>query len=517
MKNKFTLRAVALSLICVAVAASCSNEPAPQYTEDWESLQNYEAPEWYEDAKLGYWVHWGVYSVPAFGGNHAAEWYGRWMYSDKDQSNGIGVEFKPHHTATYGELSEFGYKDFVPMFKAEKFDADQWADLFVEGGAKYFTMMGAHHDSFCMWDSECTEWNSMDMGPKRDCVGEIAEAVRSRGLKFGVSNHLGWNYMFFVWNHINGCDVDAAPTLYGYPAISKPMGDVRWDGKESRTDWLKKIYPFVKPSDKDLEKWTALTTELCDKYEPDLYYFDWGFNIPEFEGRRKYFGAHYYNKAIEWGKGEFGKPNVVLNHKNAYPEGSAVLDHERGRSSEIQKYVWQTDDSVYSDSWGYAEGMSIKSVNTIVDELIDIVSKRGVLMLSLAPKADGTIPEEQQDLVRGVGAWLKVCGKAIYATRPWNLSGESCKTPAGEESIEVRFTRSKDSKTLYATMLDWSDEPFVIASANSAAIPAESIKRVSLIGSDQKVEWSIGEQGMTIALKDEPAYGFAYPIQIELK
>ncbi len=523
MKSTSIFRLVALWLTCTIALTSCRCEPAPQYTEDWESLMNYTAPEWYEDAKLGFWTIWGVYSVPAFMGNHAAEWYGRWMYCKPHQSSGLSGETYNHHRDTYGDYTQFGYKDFIPMFKAENWDPDQWAELFEAGGAKFFTALGIFHDGVSMYQSDENQWNTVDMGPNRDIVGELAESVRERGLKFGVSNHLGWNYMFYLWNHVNGGDAKDVNNrgLYGEPDITKGgLDTIRYiEGQNRHKDWLPKFTPYVKPSDADIKKWRTLTTELCDKYQPDLYYFDWGFNIEEYEDSRKYFGAHYYNKAIEWGKGSYGEPNVVLNYKNsAFPAGSAVLDRERGVSGQIEPMVWQTDDSVYQGhNWGYAEGVKIKSVNSVIDKFIDIVSKRGVLMLAIAPKADGTIPEDQKNMILSIGSWLKVCGEAIYSTRPWIVSGERCKGIDGKESIEVRFTRSKDSKVLYATMLDWSAKPFVMASVNSTTIPAESIKSVSLIGSDQKVEWSIDQQGMTITAKSEPAYGTAYPIRIEMR
>ncbi len=145
------------------------------YEPEWDSLKNYSTPEWYEDAKIGFWVHWGVYSVPAFKGDHAGEWYGRWMYCKRGQSSrdNQGLATHNHHKKTYGDPGKFGYKDFVPMFKAENFNADEWAELCVAGGAKFFTMMGTHHDTFCLWDTRLSKWNSVNMGPKRDLVGEM--------------------------------------------------------------------------------------------------------------------------------------------------------------------------------------------------------------------------------------------------------------------------------------------------------------------------------------------------------
>lgn len=348
---------------------------AQEYKADWNSLKNYEVPEWYEDAKLGFWVHWGVYSVPAFKGDHASEWYGRWMYNHKGQSmrNDQGLATHLHHKEKYGDPSEFGYKDFIPMFKAEKFNGEQWADLFVEGGAKFFTMMAAHHDSFCLWDTKLSKWNSVNMGPHKDLVGEMALAARKKGLKFGVSNHTAWNPTFFQWNHINGYDAKNKEyeDLYGNPIIVKGADTMRVAKNETNNSWRSRSRKATIPSERDLNRWLARTKELVDMYQPDLYYFDWGMNSKIFESRRKEFGAHFYNKSIDFKKGVFGKPNVVLNYKGwpTFAEGSAVRDYERGGVDKIAKMAWQTDDCVYDDhNWGFVAGTPIKPTNTIVDQ-----------------------------------------------------------------------------------------------------------------------------------------------------
>lgn len=502
---------------CAVIGYSQDNK----YDDNWESLKNYTVPEWYEDAKLGFWVHWGVYSVPAFMGEHAAEWYGRWMYCHEGQERDFLYPemFFEHHKATYGDQSEFGYKDFIPMFKAEKFNADEWADLCAKGGAKFFCMMGVHHDSFCMWNTKLSKWNSVNMGPRRDLVGEIKDALARKGLKFGVSNHSAWNYAFFQFNHINGYDAKdtANQDLYGNPIISPVLDTLRYIKGEGRTSWLKRAGGLVKPSQRDMDRWLARTEELADMYQPDLYYFDWGMNIEAYESRRLEFGAHYYNKALEWGKGTFGNPGVVINYKNkAFEQGSAVNDIERGRRNQIAPIAWQTDDCVYAGhTWGYSEGVPIKPTNQIIDELIDIVSKRGILMLSFAPKADGSFPEDQQKLIVEMGAWLNVCGEAIYATRPWVKYGEESK---GEGSVKIRFTRNKAESVVYATLLDWKDGQVTIETVNKENLSGKKIDKVSLLGTDGELKWSMTGHGLTVEMPQEkPGYQFAYPIKIELK
>ena len=480
---------------------------ADTYEATWDSLLNYEAPEWYEDAKLGYWVHWGVYSVPAFRGVHAAEWYGRWMYCKDGQAGKKepGKYVQEYHIENYGPIEVFGYKDFIPMFKAEKFDPEFWADLCVEGGAKFFTMMATHHDSFLMWDSELSKWNAADMGPKRDLVGELAEAIRARGLKYGVSNHSAWNYAFFEWNHINGYDAKdpANQDLYGNPIIDPTI-----DNRDRSA-----------PSQRDVDRWLARTIEVTDKYKPDLHYFDWGNRGGAFKELSPTFAAHYYNEAVKWGKGEHGSPGVVINFKkNAFVHGTAVYDFERRRAEKIEDMVWQTDDAVYTNSWGYSPGASIKSTDRIIDELMDIISKRGVLMLSFAPMADGSFPDDQIQLAQELGGWLKVHGEAVYATRPYQIYRDAPDLPKNEGKrgeFGVRYTRNKKNDTLYATALQWPGKHLTLQSL--AKIDSSLVESVTHLGIDGELEWKMTPEGMRITMPNEPNNAFAYPIRIAFK
>lgn len=516
-----------LSLIIGLIATPVFGE---QYEPTWECLLNYEAPEWYEDAKLGFWPIWGVYSVPAFKGDHAAEWYGRWMYCREGQSsrNNQGLATHLHHIKTYGDPSTFGYKDFLPLWTAENFDADQWADLCVEGGAKYFCTLAVFHDSFCLWDSKLTKWNSVNMGPRRDIVKELRDAMRKKGLKFGVSNHSAWNYCFFQWNHINGYDAKdpANQDLYGNPIIEPGTDKIRIGKDEDRRSWLKRSRGAVTPSERDLDRWLQRTKEVTDLYQPDLHYFDWGMNPPIFESRRREFAAHYYNKAVEWKKGQLGSPGVVLNYKSwaTFKPGSAVRDFERGAFADIADMVWQTDDSIYDgNNWGYAEGVPIKPTDMIVDELMDIISKRGVLMLAIAPKADGTFPEDQKKMIRELGAWLKICGEAVYATRPYEVLGEvSEKWTEKDEhghlkyqgtAEDIRFTRNKANNVLYATVLDWPGEKLVIKTLAGADLG--ELRSIRLLGSMGELKWKAAAAGLEIELPEKPEYGMAYPVRIE--
>ncbi len=527
------IRRVEKIIFAAALMMTFSNSMAKDnsYQPEWDSLVNYEAPEWYEDAKLGFWFIWGIYSVPAFKGDHAAEWYGRWLYCHEGQSgrNNEGLATHQHHVDTYGDPSAFGYKDFIPLFKGSEFNADEWAKLSRDGGAKFVTSLAVFHDAFAMWDSDVTKYNSMDMGPKRDIVGELKTAAHKYGLKFGVSNHSGWNYAFFAWNHINEYDAKGGEfaDLYGSPIITPDAKDLYTSGIKDDAQFNKALRSAVQPSQHDLDRWLAKANELTDRYQPDLHYFDWGFNIAPFEPYRRAFAAHYYNNSIMSGKGRYGAPGVVINYKkvNTFKPGSAVLDLERRRLNEIQDMVWQTDDSVYGGhNWSYVDGEPIKSVNTIIDQLMDVISKRGVLMLAIAPDQYGNVPDDQRDLLLTLGRWLNVCGEAVYSTRPYTTFGESsfewdntldeAGRPAQCATCEdIRYTRSKDNTTIYATYLDWPGDKATIKSFNNI----DDIESIQLVGDDGDLRWSVCGDILTIELGDKPDYDYAYPIRIRLK
>ncbi|WP_319268508.1 alpha-L-fucosidase [uncultured Draconibacterium sp.] len=454
-----------------------------KYSPNAESLVNYAVPEWYQDAKLGYWVHWGLYSIPAYAGDHAAEWYGRWMYAVDDGSgneSGEGFEKRglktaAYHRERYGVPGEFGYKDFIPMFKANKFDADEWANLFADGGAKFFTMMGMHHDNYCLWDSENNPMNSVKTGPKRDFVREMERAVRKKGLKFGVSNHSAWNEAFFDFNHVNNFDAKNPDTHALYGKGKNDFGRVK--------------------------RWWARTIELADKYQPDLYWFDWGWNLEPFTIQdRMDFCAWYYNRAIEWGRGKYSAPGVVVNYKNRgiLPDGSAVLDMERGGMKKIRKQTWQNDTSLGLKSWSYAPGEEYRSANQVIDMLVDIVSKNGVLLLNIGPKADGSIPEVAKKTILEIGQWLKIYGEAIYATRPWEIYGEGPTQPGsnmhGDQveytSRDIRFTRNKNNTFLYITVLGVPGEKLIVKSLKKGQFDTGSITSVKLLGHNKELPWT---------------------------
>jgi alpha-L-fucosidase len=459
---------------------------SPKGTEifqpNWDNIaKNYQFPEWFVDAKFGIFIHWGVYAVPAFG----TEWYPRNMYQ---KSSG---EFK-HHVATYGEHTKFGYKDFIPMFKAEKFDAAQWAELFRKSGAKYVIPVAEHHDGFSMYDSDLNKWNSVKKGPKKDIVGLLKQAVEKEGLVFGLSTHRAENAWFYNGGMEFPSDVqDAAITLYG-----------RRLQRETYTE------DFAK-------EWLAHTYELINKYEPKLIWFDWTVNNPVLMPYFNKFLAYYYNNALDWGV------NVVVNTKQGYPTNIQVWDIERGKSDKMMKFPWQTDTSIGKKSWSYVDGEENKTPEQIVHDLIDIVSKNGTLLLNIGPKADGTITEEQTSVLLAIGEWLNINGDAIYGTRCWKKFGEGeTKSTKGSFSDnaataytaqDIRFTTKGND--FYAIVLNWGEET-LIRSLNSEAIADAKILNIQMLGSDEKIVWTQTDEGLKISFPKSKPCGFAYSFKI---
>ncbi len=351
----------------------------PHFEPTWESLHQYRVPDWFRDAKFGIFIHWGIYSVPAV----MNEWYPRDMYR-KDSA------VYEYHRETYGE--NFGYKDFIPQFKAEHFDPAQWAKLFVEAGARYVVPVAEHHDGFPMYATPLTRWNAASLGPRRDVIGELTTAFRKEGLVAGLSSHRAehWWYMNGGKGFPSDVQDPAYADLYG-PAMPSPEGNTPEWNLDNWTPCPDTAY---------LEDWLARCCELVDRFQPQLIYFDWWIHQRAFKPYLLKFAAYYYNHV----------PDGVINYKlDAFEKGTAVFDIERGYETQIQPEPWQTCTSVSKNSWGYINHHVYKEPAAIIHHLVDIVSKNGCLLLNVGPKPDGTIPEEEQEILREIGRWL--CGQ----------------------------------------------------------------------------------------------------------
>ncbi len=452
--------------------------------------ENYTIPDWFRDAKFGIFIHWGVYSVPAFG----SEWYPRNMYQ-KDS------EVYKHHIEKYGPHTEFGYKDFIPMFKAEKFNAEEWVSLFEKSGAKYVVPVAEHHDGFSLYESSMNKWNSVAMGPKRNILGELKDATLKHGLHFGLSSHRAENAWFFNGGTEFPSDVQTGEysSLYG-ECLEWPGGQTM-DCPEGAGF-----------NEHSIQRWLENTYELVDIYQPELMWFDWTVGKYPFQPTFYQFMAYYYNSALDWNK------EVVVNTKFGYGDNIQVFDIERGKSETARPFPWQTDTSIGKKSWGYIEGEESKSPNQIIDDLVDIVSKNGNLLLNIGPRPDGTITEGQQEVLLQIGEWLKVNGEAIYGTRPWKVASEGAqKGTAGaftdnEEtkytSQDIRFTAKGD--ILFATLLEWPEKDVLIKSINLEVKVAE----VELLGNSEKLEWKQSTEGLKVNFPSEKPSEFAHALKI---
>ena len=461
-----------LIITFLAAASAYSADAPPKFEPTWDSLKQYTVPDWYQDAKFGIFIHWGVYSVPAFG----SEWYPRNMYREGSP------EFK-HHVETYGPQSKFGYKDFIPLFRADKFDPAAWAELFRRAGAKYVVPVAEHHDGFAMYDCSLCDYNAVKMGPKRDIVGDLANAVRKEGMIFGLSSHRAEHWWFYGDGRKFDSDVktDEWNDFYGPARTEKDIPDAAF-----------------------LDNWLARSTELVDKYQPQVVWFDWWIEQPCFVPYLQKFAAHYYNRGVEWNKG------VAVNYKNkTFPMGTAVLDIERGKLDKTSDQFWQTDTSISIKSWGYIENDKFRSTTSLLHELIDIVSKNGCLLLNLGPRSDGTIPQEAQDILLGMGEWLNMNGEAIYGTRPWLVAAEgptAVKSGSFSDDREAPFTAydvrfARKGNTLYAICMGWpkTGETFRIASLGTKAAPALQVKDVAMLGCRESLKWRQEGEALTIA------------------
>lgn len=466
------------------------------FAADWESIrQAYTIPNWYQDGKFGIFIHWGVYAVPAFGN----EWYARNMYQ-ADQP-----EFA-HHVATYGAQTQFGYKDFIPLFTAAQYDPEAWAALFQAAGAKFVVPVAEHHDGFAMYDSALTRWCASKMGPQRDLIGELAAAVRAQDLVFGLSSHRAEHWWFMNGGRTFDADVNdpAYADFYG-PAMPMAGDPHKFDTR-----------PY--PDQAFLDDWLARACELVDKYQPQLFWFDWWINHEAFKPILPRFAAYYYNRAAEWDK------PAAVNHKfDAFPPGTAVLDIERGQLAGIRSELWQNDTSLTKTSWGYIEGQQYKTADSLIDDLVDIVSKNGALLLNIGPKADGTIPAPEEAILREIGAWLQRNGEAIYGSRPWKIFGEGptevsegsfTDTDRGEfTGADIRFTTQ--GELLYATALAWPGARLTVhALGRGAGHLDRPIQHVSLLGHDAPLPWQQTETALVVDLPSAPIGDHAFVFKI---
>jgi alpha-L-fucosidase len=456
--------------------------PFGPFKPTWESLQaNYKVPEWFIGAKFGLFLHWGLYAVPAYHN----EWYEKHMYGTRN--------IMEWHQKTFGPQEKFGYKDFIPMFTQDKFNADQWAELFKRSGARFVIPTAQHHDNFAMWDSKVTPYNAKQMGPKRDLIGELCTAVRKQGLKFGVSNHGIENFQF----------------INPPPAMINQMKELKADLFDPQ--WVD-FYNVADRSDaacrKFLVNWFDRNVELIDKYKPDMLWFDNGIDQRFLDPLKLQVATYYYNRAKQWGK------EVSISTKKAAfaPSGTnvttigSILDFEGRIPPGIRTGAWQVDSKIGS-TWGYTTDMKVANAGSIISILVDIVSKNGTLLLNLSPKADGTIPEEQQKTLLDLGKWLEINGDAIYESHNWIKFGEEGNTP------RIRFT--VNGTALYVIIVGkWPGGSVIVPSLAKGKLPEGKITSITMLGSKGELNFLQDSTGLKVDLPVTPPCENAYVLKI---
>ena len=469
------------------------------YSDTWESLCAYQVPSWYKAAKFGIFIHWGLFSVPAY----ANEWYTRNMYMQ-------GTREFEHHVKTYGPHKDFGLKDFIPMFKGEHFDPDAWAALFKEAGAQYVVPVAEHHDGFQMYRSSISHWNAAEMGPQRDVLGELKKSFEESGLTFGASSHRIEHWWFL--GHGKEFESD----------IHEPLkrGDFYWPSMKEPEDQFD-IFSQPAPSEEYMQDWLARTCEIVDRFHPHVLYFDWWIQHSALRPYLKKAAAYYYNCMAE--QGESG----VINYKHdAFLFGTAVPDVERGQFADVKPYTWQTDTSIGFDSWGYTTDNRYKKAQDILCDLVDIVSKNGNMLLNIGPKSDGTITMEEQDVLRSIGKWLKINGEAIYGSSTYKVCAEGpTKVEEGfftDQKVKVftpedfRFT--VQGGHIYAIALRGSDDGqyFVHTFAEKTPSGGEGftgiITKAEVLGEKTPAVWEQTKEGLKVTTD----YRSGQPVVIRL-
>jgi len=438
-------------------AAKPRDIPPGPFAPNWDSLTDrYRVPDWFVDGKFGIFIHWGLYAVPAYHN----EWYAKHMYGTLAR----------WHAAHYGPPDKFGYKDFIPMFKAEKYNPAEWAALFHRAGARYVVPVAEHHDGFAMYDSALTRWCAGKMGPKRDLIGELATAVRHEGLVFGLSSHRMEHHTFMYPSAGVKSDLfdPAFKDFYG-PPVPGQMNDGD-ASPEFQEDWL------------------ARCQELVDKYRPQMVYFDNGVNDRAYDDVKLRFAAYYYNQAAAWGA------DVTLATKGAAFLAGTIPDFEKAarEPGDTMAGVWQVDDQI-GNSWGYVSDMRYRSSEAILKELITAVSRNGNLLLNVSPKADGTIPVEQRAILTEIGRWLGVNGEAIYATHPWI------------KSLDGKFAFTVREETLYAIGVGSPGTEASIESLSTKAKIEGKVASVTILGDTSPVTFTQEESGLKLKLPPNPA------------
>jgi len=487
-----------------------------KFEPTWDSLKQYQVPDWYRNAKFGIWAHWGPQCEPEDG-----DWYARKMYQQ-------GSKDYNDHLAKYGHPSVSGFKDVIHVWKAENWDPDKLVAMYKDAGARFFVALADHHDNFDNWDSKYQPWNSVNMGPQKDLIGGWAKAARDNGLPFGVSVHAAHAWSWYEPAQGSDKTGDKAGVPYDGKMTKADGVGQWWNGYDpqdlyaqshtpSRHGNVSDFWAWNDPDDVPdaayCEKFYNRTLDLVNKYHPDILYFD-DTVLPLYPisdvGMK--IAAHFYNSNALWHNGQ--NQGVLLGKiLNDDQKQCMVWDVERGASPKIEPYPWQSETCI--GNWHYDRAVydhhGYKNSSTVIRTLANVVSKNGTFLLNIPVRGDGTIDDEEVAIVQNIGKWMKVNGEAIYDTRPWKVCGEGPSidhAPAisaqgfNERAMkfgptDIRFT-AKD-KVLYAIILGWPTKTVTIKSlGKNAGLADGQVADISLVGSDEKLNWTQDDNAVTI-------------------
>ncbi len=488
------------------------------YKPTWDSLLQYDVPDWYRDAKFGIWAHWSPQCVPEDG-----DWYARKMYVQ-------GLQQYQYQVEHYGVPSRFGYKDLCPQWTLLNWDPEGLIQRYKNAGAKFFIALANHHDGFDTWNSKHQPWNATRIGPHRDVIGEWAAAARKQGLRLGVTVHQARNWWWFQTSH----DADKTGPLAGVPydgALTEKDGKQQWwQGFGPQRLYGAKHPHNALPDASYVKNFYDRTRDLIDQHDPDLLYFDnpllplgWGgMNI----------GAYFYNRSL---KTHSGKMEGVITIKNVpdHLAKAVVADYERGLTGGIMPYTWQSETCI--GEWHYQRALyemdgeygGYLPPRDVIHWLVDTVSKNGTFILNIPGKPDGTIDSKEIAVLDQITAWIKINGEAIYETRPWKVYGEGpAKIHSGAfkgtsisllGSQDIRFTRNKANNVIYAIFMGWPEGETEIASLGTASqTQPGKIANVSLLGTGRKLTWQQTAQALRVKMPTQPGPAFGYGAALKI-
>jgi alpha-L-fucosidase len=522
-------------LTAAARKANATTEPIADgpFKPDWASLENYQTPQWFRDAKFGIWAHWGPQCEPEQG-----DWYARNMYSQYNKKHEPNSDYV-FQLAHYGHPTVFGFKDVIPLWKAQNWDPDKLLALYKAAGARYFMALANHHDNFDNWDSKYQPWNSVNMGPDKDLIAGWAQAAAKVGLRFGVSVHCAraWGW-YDVTTHADETGPKAGLEYDGRLTAADGHG-LWWDGLDPQDLYAQNHAPKAKPSADYMRKFFNRTIDLINRCHPDLLYFDDDISggLPLYNDDPSIglkIAAHFYNTNMARHDGQL---QAVIAAKKLTPERrrALTLDIERGGAATIMPQPWECDTCI--GQWHYNRGIyehhAYKKSADVIHMLADFVSKNGNLMLSIPVRSDGTIDDDEVEFLHEMGDWMRVNGEGIYDTRPWTVYGEGpvadaiatavaaeglkagpaipdIQTPA-LSSKDIRFTTSKDGRTLYAIVLGWPKDRLVTIKSLAAGTPEfrGEIASVSLLGVNDALPFSRDAGGLHVTFPQTKPGAFA--------